>query len=48
MDSGRPNFFAGPYIDRRAEEREDVEWARAALEDPQTLYLLGSGTWHLV
>ena len=48
MDSGRPNFFAGPYIDRRAEEREDVEWARAALEDPQTLYLLGSGTRHLV
>jgi len=48
MDSGQPNFFSGPYIDRRAEEREDAEWARAALEDPQTLYLLGSGTRHLV
>jgi NAD+ diphosphatase len=48
MDYGRPNFFSGPYIDRRAEEREDAEWARAALEDPQTLYLLGSGTRHLV
>jgi len=48
MDSGRPNFFSGPYIDRRAEEREDPQWARAALADPHTLYLLGSGTRHLV
>jgi NAD+ diphosphatase len=48
MDSEQPNFFAGPYIDRRAEEREQADWARAALEDPRTLYLLGSGTRHLV
>jgi NAD+ diphosphatase len=48
MDSEQPNFFAGPYIDRRAEERERADWARAALEDPRTLYLLGSGTRHLV
>jgi NAD+ diphosphatase len=48
MDAGQPNFLSGPYIDRRAEEREDADWARAALEDPQTLYLLGSGTRHLV
>lgn len=48
MDSEHPNFFAGPYIDRRAEEREHPDWTRAALEDPQTLYLLGSGTRHLV
>lgn len=48
MDSGRPNFFSGPYIDRRAEEREDPQWASAALADSQTLYLLGSGTRHLV
>ncbi len=48
MDPDRPNFFAGPYIDRRAEEREDAGWAQAALEDPQTLYLLGSGTHQLV
>ncbi|HEX3843947.1 MAG TPA: NAD(+) diphosphatase [Steroidobacteraceae bacterium] len=48
MDAGQPNFFSGPYLDRRAEEREDADWARAALEDPQTLYLLGSGTRHLV
>lgn len=48
MDSDRPNFFSGPYIDRRAEAREDADWARAALEDPHTLYLLGSGTRQLV
>lgn len=48
MDAGQPNFFAGPYVDRRAEEREQAGWARAALEDPQTLYLLASGTRHLV
>lgn len=47
MDS-QPNFFAGPYIDRRAEEREQADWARVALADPQTLYILGSGTRHLV
>lgn len=48
MDSAQPNFFAGPYIDRRAEEREQADWARVALADPQTLYILGSGTRHLV
>jgi NAD+ diphosphatase len=48
MDSDRPNFFSGPYIDRRAEEREHPDWARMALQDPQTLYLLGRGTRHLV
>jgi NAD+ diphosphatase len=48
MSSDRPNFFSGPYIDRRAEERERADWARAARADPATLYLLGSGTRHLV
>ncbi|HVS76001.1 MAG TPA: NAD(+) diphosphatase [Steroidobacteraceae bacterium] len=48
MDPSQPNFFSGPYIDRRAEEREDEEWAHAALRDPATLYVLGSGTRHLV
>jgi len=48
MESPQPNFFAGPYIDRRAEERESADWARAALEDQRTLYLLASGTRHLV
>jgi NAD+ diphosphatase len=48
MDSEQPNFFAGPYIDRRAEAREHAGWAQAALEDPRTLYLLASGTRQLV
>ena len=48
MDADKPNFFSGPYIDRRAAEREHADWARAALEDPQTVYVLGSGTRHLV
>ncbi|HEU5443874.1 MAG TPA: hypothetical protein VFU61_08610, partial [Steroidobacteraceae bacterium] len=48
MDAQQPNFFSGPYIDRRAEEREHPDWARQALEDPQTLFLVASGTRHLV
>jgi len=48
MTAGDPNFFSGPYIDRRAEERETEGWTRAALEDPGTLYLLCSGTRQLV
>ncbi len=48
MHPEQPNFFAGPYIDRRAEEREQADWAQAALEDPRALYLLASGTRHLV
>lgn len=34
------NLFAGPYLDRRAEERCDPHWLPAALRDPGTLYLL--------
>jgi NAD+ diphosphatase len=48
MDGQQPNFFSGPYVDRRAEEREQADWARAALEDPRTLYLLGWGSRQLV
>ena len=48
MDTEQPNFFSGPYIDRRAEEREHPDWARRALEDPRTLFLVASGTRHLV
>ena len=48
MESERPNFFAGPYIDRRTDERERDDWARVALDDPRTLYLLASGTRQLV
>jgi NAD+ diphosphatase len=48
MDHDRPNFFSGPYIDRRAEAREDPGWLEAALSDPATLYMLGRGTTQLV
>lgn len=34
------NLFAGPYLDRRAEERRDPQWLPAARRDPGTLYLL--------
>ncbi len=48
MDQARPNFFSGPYIDRRAEAREEPGWLEAALADPATLYLLAKGTTQLV
>jgi NAD+ diphosphatase len=48
MDHARPNFFSGPYIDRRADAREEPGWLEAALADPETLYLLGKGTTQLV
>jgi hypothetical protein len=48
MDRERPNFFAGPYIERRAEEREDPQWVAAARADPATLYLVGQGSAQLL
>lgn len=48
MDQDRPNFFGGPYIDRRAEVREDPGWLEAALSDPATVYMLERGTTQLV
>jgi NAD+ diphosphatase len=48
MDPERPNFFAGPYIERRAEEREDPHWVAAAHADPATLYLVGQGSAQLL
>jgi NAD+ diphosphatase len=48
MDKDRPNFFAGPYIDRRAELRESPDWLEAALADPDTQFTLGRGTTHLM
>jgi NAD+ diphosphatase len=35
-----PNFFAGPYIDRRSEVREDAAALRAIRADPTTRYVL--------
>ena len=48
MSEERPNFFAGPYLDRRAELREEVGWLEAARADPDTRYLLGRGRAQLV
>jgi len=48
MDPARANFFAGPYLDRRCEAREDPEWVAAAWADPGTQYLLGCGTAQLL
>src|ERR1700761_2197466 len=48
MDQARPNFFSGPYVERREDAREDPGWLEAALADPATLYLLAKGTTQLV
>jgi NAD+ diphosphatase len=47
-DRHRPNFFAGPYLDRRAELREMADWLNAAREDSSTLYIVSRGTTQLV
>jgi NAD+ diphosphatase len=47
-DRHRPNFFAGAYLDRRAELREAADWLDAARADPATLYVIGRGTTQLV
>ena len=48
MELARPNFFAGPYIERRAEEREDPQWLAAARADAATRYLIVQGTAQLL
>jgi NAD+ diphosphatase len=48
MDPIRPNFFAGPYIDRRSDVREEADWPGAALKDPETLYMVSRDTAQLV
>jgi NAD+ diphosphatase len=48
MDHDRPNFFSGPYIERRTEAREDPAWIEAARADPATRYLVGQGTAQLL
>jgi NAD+ diphosphatase len=42
------NFLAGPYIDRRAEAREQEGWWDEARGDPLTRYVLARGTAQLV
>ena len=48
MHHDRANFFSGPYLERRAEAREDPDWIASARADPATLYLVGHGTAHLL
>src|SRR5260370_28472572 len=43
MDHDRANFFSGPYLERRAEAREDPDWIAAARADPATIHLAGHG-----
>ncbi len=43
-----PNFFSGPYIDRRSERREAAAWLAEARADPSARYLIGSGTAQLM
>jgi len=38
------NFLAGPYLDRRAELREDPRWLESARADAETLFLPARGT----
>jgi NAD+ diphosphatase len=44
----RPTFFAGPFLERRAELRDDPAWIAAARGDPATRFLLASGAAQLV
>ncbi len=48
MDKDRPNFFAGSYVERRAEAREAADWLEAALADERGGFILGRGTTHLI
>jgi NAD+ diphosphatase len=48
MDHDRPNFFAGPYVERRVEAREDPAWIDSARADPETQYLIARGTMQLL
>jgi NAD+ diphosphatase len=43
-----PNFFAGPYIDRRSEAREDAAALAAIRADPTTRYVLSVGGQQLL
>jgi NAD+ diphosphatase len=48
MQPDRPNFFAGSFLERRVEAREDPEWVAAAWADDATQYLVARGTAHLL
>jgi NAD+ diphosphatase len=41
-------LFAGPFIERRAELRDDPHWLSTARADPETRYVLAAGAAQLV
>jgi NAD+ diphosphatase len=47
-DDPARTLFSGPYIDRRAELRDDPAWIAAAREDRGTRYLIATGARQLV
>ncbi|HET9864882.1 MAG TPA: NAD(+) diphosphatase [Steroidobacteraceae bacterium] len=44
----RPTFFSSPFLDRRAELRDDPGWVSAARSDPGTRYVFAEGARQLV
>lgn len=42
------NFFAGSYLDRRSEARDDSGWLEAAKADPATVYVVTRSTAQLI
>jgi len=48
LERDPPNFFSGPYIDRRSEAREAEMWLHEARSDARTLYLVSRGTAQLL
>jgi NAD+ diphosphatase len=44
----RPTLFSGPFLDRRAELRDDPAWITAARADASTRFLLTAGATQLV
>ncbi|MBS0386965.1 MAG: NAD(+) diphosphatase [Proteobacteria bacterium] len=42
------NPFSGAWLERRAQEREQADWADRALAETGTLFLVASGARHLV
>lgn len=48
LERDPPNFFSGPYVDRRSEEREAQTWLEEARSDARTLYLVSRGTAQLL
>lgn len=44
----RPTLFSRPFLDRRAELRDDPEWISVARADPGTRYILAEGPKQLV